>query len=257
MRSLTRDFFGTNRGDLVSSPPLNTLGLSIHILLPNFLNLQAETPVQVAVRATRSSKDGPHFGIQIRSLSLDLVSHAKVRARSVRATECRRICLIEATCNIPVHEADPLELQNYDGKTDFHGNDEYLRFVTERGLEITYLGECATITALDKTNLVPEFCTYNIFQSYSLDMKCQMNYGKERLTCTENGIPVQLVNSKSDAPGTLLSREDSSQVRDFGNNTHEHNTPSDNDAMGLSETIVLEPPPAYRASVSPQESSST
>ncbi|KIW47281.1 uncharacterized protein PV06_02862 [Exophiala oligosperma] len=257
MRSLTPELFGTSNGGLVSSLPLNNLYLSIHILLPNFINLQAQTPVPVAVRATHSSKDGSHFGIQIRSLRLDLVSHTKVRARSVRASECRRICLIEEICNIPVHQADPLELQNYDGKTKFHGNDEYFRFVTERGLEITYLDKCATSTILDRTNLVPEFCTYNIFQSYSLDVKCQMNYGKERLTCTENGIPIQLVNFESDTPSTLLSREDRSQVTDFGNNTHENNMSSDNDDMSLSETIILESPPAYRASVSPQEIGST
>ncbi|KAL6243987.1 hypothetical protein RBB50_008856 [Rhinocladiella similis] len=173
---------------------------------------------------------------------------------SASTAECRRFRLVEATCEIPVRERDPLEDQYYAGlNTELDHEDEYLQFVTERGLEVTYLEKHATVSTPSGSHLVPEFVTYNIFRAYSLVVVCEMDYGDERFTFTKKGIPVQLFNCEPHEHAIELDRGVNVRQSRVGSveAAHEldvlHTTP---DVVGLSEITAMEPPPSYTASIS-------
>lgn len=240
--------------DQVPSVPFRSIHLSIHIFLPKLINLQARSPIQIGIRGTHPCNEVPQFDVHIKRLKLDLISHTKVRASSASTAECRRFRLVEATCEIPVRERDPLEDQYYAGlNTELDHEDEYLQFVTERGLEVTYLEKHATVSTPSGSHLVPEFVTYNIFRAYSLVVVCEMDYGDERFTFTKKGIPVQLFNCEPHEHAIELDRGVNVRQSRVGSveAAHEldvlHTTP---DVVGLSEITAMEPPPSYTASIS-------
>jgi hypothetical protein len=164
----------------------------------------------------------------------------------MREAESQKIRLTEGTCQTPVHEESPGELQYCKGRSELD-NDDYFRFVREKALGYTHLEEHNPITTPRQTYIIPEFTTYNIFRAYSLKVKCQLKYGEERFTFNKDGIPVELINWGPPEVSARIRREDHGRVRGSSGIADSANTLHGHDAMGFAETTVLEPPPAYRA----------
>ncbi|KAH8816724.1 hypothetical protein F5884DRAFT_873473 [Xylogone sp. PMI_703] len=147
--------------------------ITLYVFLPRTILQNSSSPVQVLLRASVPDINQQQESISIRKFDLDLVLHTKVRASWKQETSNRLVALIRHNYQKEI----PLVSQ--------YQNETFNEHIYSISLE----GKMMSSLSFD---MLPEFCTYNIFRSYTLRFKLQLKHGRKNITLLRQDIPISI-----------------------------------------------------------------
>jgi hypothetical protein len=173
--------------------------LRISVLLPKAIEVKAQSALSILVSASAHvSTDiirSPHFEsehthavhsrLTIRSFKVSLVQHTHVRAGAHRPSSDRKTFVRKGSCVVPVSQG-PSTASNVESGARRETPVEETIFV--------HLSDTADLI-VPMPSLVPDFSTYNIARSYTLDIVFRMEYENKKFKYTLNGVPIRVLST--------------------------------------------------------------
>ena len=227
---------------------LPKMELHISVLMPKRIILKDRTALSVIVAASShptKASDSPnetsannqlrYTSLMIRSFKLSLVQHVQVRAGCHRALSDRKMFVRKGTCTVPLLAQSPLR----------QGPSEHSS-VDNPPTSSVNLADAADLI-VPTASLVPDFSTYNIVTSHSLELQFKMEYESTRFKICLRKIPLQVVSSESDrdSPSDVTFSEISGR-RSASDESWIVPPPSDcDDYDDVFNALSAEPPPRY------------
>ena len=218
---------------------------SLRVSIPKILNTRCDLPVRMLLGSIPSDSGQCHDGVFLKSFCLDLMIHTRVRDELRQEMDNRSLILIRGSQQMEIPYLPKLTdstliaiFQCPDNEN--HHINTYLEVSDQNENSVCLEGEPMSAII---TDIPPEFCTYNIFRSYSLRFQLQLRYGKTSTTISEQGIPITISDTQtSDASNEQIYHLD----RDDGIDRRLPSVFEGQAFLPPTGTIEFEgPPPAY------------
>ena len=180
--------------------------LRVSVLLPKKLEVKERTALSVLISATPHynpetaargcSETITHSILVIKSFKLSLIQHTQVRAGCHTPSTDRRVFTRKGSCVVPVsrialtpNASNPAQESNGDTPTT-----------------LVNLSDITDLT-VPRDILVPDFSTYNIARSHTLELTFTMEYERKKFKFALRDVPIWVLPTAGEETETRRSRE--------------------------------------------------
>ncbi len=235
------------------SIPTPKAELHVSVLVPKQVILNEQAALSVLVAAIAQTTTGnaiqqnsdevasPHTNVIVRSFKASFFEHTRVRAGCHRMSGDKRIFVRKGSCLLPLLGTPSLDPGQSTGTRPDHG-----RAISVNLADIVDL-------AVPVAGLVPDFSTYNIARSHSLEILFKLEYENKRFEINLRNMPVRLLApelERVDQTGPDQTEWPDIQSTGDGDGVWIVPPPSEWDLDyedNAFDALLVEPPPRYSA----------